>query len=358
MYSYFIRNTIHDIIFCNDPKEQNKNMDAILFTKIFAKELPNIERHLESLLQLLPTNIHEIVEHTSKAGGKRLRPLLTLLSAQLFGKTDNNIYPLASCLEMLHLASLLHDDVIDNASTRRKQVTAHTVYGNTMTILAGDALLAFACERISQLNVPELVSAYSKALLQTANGELEEIKMQGSLEHGLDVYYSIIRGKTAYLLRSASEIGALYMQKVMKYPVSDEEVQAIAQYGEEIGMAFQLIDDALDFAPEKQIGKPQGGDIKEGKATLPILMYYQSLPTEEARIFKEKFAQTKTSNPFTSDEIKEISEKIRANSYDSLAREKALEHLEKAKECLNAFPRSNAKDCLLSALTYLSTRNT
>ncbi len=337
-------------------------MSILNFTQVFAKELPSIEKSLEAHLNTLPSVVMPIIKHTAKAGGKRLRPLLTLLCAKLFiskeHKLDNEIYSLASCLEMIHLASLLHDDVIDNADTRRNKPTAHTIFGASSTILAGDALLGYACEHMASYNCPELFSLYAQAVMQTTKGELEEIAMQGSLAHGDEKYYEIISGKTAYLLRSACTMGALYMQKVKNLPISQEEIEAIGQYGEELGMAFQLIDDALDFAPEEQIGKPQGGDIREGKATIPVLAYYHSLSKEDAKIFEEKFKAAGSENEFTQEEVSTISQIILDKKFDELARLKALEHLDKAKACLDIFQKSQAKDILLSALDYLSKRNT
>ncbi len=337
-------------------------MSIINFTKVFAKELPTIEKNLEKHLNLLPELVKPIIKHTASAGGKRLRPLLTVLCAKLFQEKSSvlseNIYDLASCLEMIHLASLLHDDVIDNADLRRNKPTAHTIYGPTATILAGDALLGYACEHIASYKSPELFSLYASAVMQTTRGELEEISMQGSLSHSDEKYYEIIRGKTAYLLRSACTMGAVYMQKVMNLPISDEEIKAISLYGEELGMAFQLIDDALDFAPEAQIGKPQGGDIREGKATIPVLAYYHSLSGNEAEIFAKKFASAGTKNEFSQEEVINISNIILERKYDELARTKAMEHLEKAKINLKTFPSTSTKEILISALDYLSKRNT
>ncbi len=338
-------------------------MSLISFTKVFALELPRIEKHLENNILLLPKSIQDIILHTSKAGGKRLRPLLTLLSAQLIAKSSNynekineEIYSIASCLEMLHLASLLHDDVIDNADTRRGRPTAHTTYGNTSTILAGDALLALSCEILTKYNCPELISIYAQATLKTTEGQIEEIAYQGSLDHSNEKYCEIIHGKTAYLLKSTCLMGAMYMKKVLNAKVKDEEINALSTYGEEIGMAFQMIDDALDFALEEQIGKPQGGDIREGKATIPVIAYYNSLDSKEKEIFREKFANYGKANSFTDIEVKEISQKIIEQGFDKLAHNEAIKHFNNAKNALAIFPNSETKDLLLAAIEYLSSR--
>ncbi len=336
-------------------------MSILSFSTILTKELPRIEDKLEQVFNSLPPSIHEIVNVTSKAGGKRLRPLLAVLSAQFFTnkKFDSKepIYTAACTLEMLHLASLLHDDVMDNADTRRGKATAHTKFGNTKTILAGDGLLAKASEMLTHYNSNKLMRVFANATLYTANGQIEELAYQGSLEHGIEKYKEIIRGKTAYLLRSSCLLGAVYMQDVhTDSQVTDAEVEALGQYGEEIGMAFQMIDDALDFAPMSQTGKPQGGDIREGKATLPILAYYHSLKASEKEIFAYKFSKAGTSEQFTEEEVSEISAKIIANSFDQVAHIEAKKHFDNAAKCLDIFENSKSKDIFLAAIDYLSQR--
>ncbi len=332
-------------------------MSVIEFTKIFALELPTIEKALAQHFERLPKVVQPAVKHTSNAGGKRLRPLLTVLCAKIFGKVNNEIYNLAATLEMIHLASLLHDDVIDNALTRRNTPTAHTIFGTNATVLAGDALLGYACEYVSRYGCPHIFATYAKALMNTTKGELEEISFQGSLDSTEEEFYDVIRGKTAFLIRASCMMGAYYMQSVTKSPVTNEEIEALGQYGEELGLAFQLFDDALDFAPESQIGKPSGGDIREGKATLPIRAYYNSLPEDKAKIFKEKFSATGTENEFTQAEVEEISQEILQKGYDNIAREAAKKHLDNARNCLDIFPNSSVKNTLIAAIDYLGKRN-
>ncbi len=332
----------------------------ILLTKIFTKELPALEKSIEELLYILPENIQKVALHTSKAGGKRIRPLLTLLSAQAFEKTSKDIYPLCSCLELLHLASLLHDDVIDNADKRRNRPTAHTLFGKAQTILCGDALLAHANATIASYNDAQLMNTFSSALLETASAAFEEIEIAGNLDLGEKKYYEIISGKTAYLIRSSCKMGALYAKNILKADVSDAQVEAISLYGHEIGLAFQLIDDALDFAPQEQTGKPQGGDIKEGKATLPILAYYNFLldtNKEKANLFREQFIKTKNEEAFTQKEVNSICEEIRTQNFDELARQKAKEHLYNARKYLEILPDKPAKKIFLQFADYLDKRD-
>ncbi len=332
----------------------------ILLTKVSIKELPLLEKSIEELLQMLPKNVQNIAMHTSKAGGKRIRPLLTLLSAQIFGKADKNIYPLCSCLELLHLASLLHDDVIDNADKRRNKPTAHTLYGKAQTILSGDALLAHSNAIIASYGDADLMQSFSSALIKTASAAFEEIEIAGNIDQGVEKYYEIILGKTAYLISTSCRMGALYAKNILKKSVTDEEVEALSLYGKELGLAFQLIDDALDFAPQEQTGKPQGGDIREAKATIPILAYYDFLvasDSQRAEEFKRKFMQTKTEIAFTQDEIDNICKEIRSHKFDELARSKAREHILNAKNHLEKLPQGSVRNIFIQLADYLDKRD-
>ena len=166
-------------------------------------------------------------------------------------------------MEMLHAATLLHDDVLDNADTRRGKPAAHTIFNATSTILAGDAMLAHANALVAQCGDPRLCLCFSEATSRTAAGEILEIAAQHQVETTAEEYEEIIRGKTAWLIRASCQLGAL------RAGADDALVEAAAAYGENIGMAFQIVDDALDFAPQSVTGKPSGGDVREGKLTRP-----------------------------------------------------------------------------------------
>jgi len=185
-------------------------MATILLKARLALELPAINQALDALLQTLPTPVRSAASHTVKSGGKRLRPLLTVLAARLFGCQDKRVYTLGCTLEMLHAATLMHDDVIDSAATRRGRPACHTVYGTTETILAGDALLSEANACVASFGNPRLCAVFSKATADTCAGEILELHAMHNTALTREAYASIIRGKTACLIRSACEMGALF----------------------------------------------------------------------------------------------------------------------------------------------------
>ena len=240
----------------------------LLLKARLALELPPINKALSRAAEGLPHPVRP--RHIFEAGGKRLRPLLTILMARLLGCDKKDIYDLAVTMEMLHAATLLHDDVLDNADTRRGKPAAHTIFNATSTILAGDAMLAHANALVAQCGDPRLCLCFSEATSRTAAGEILEIAAQHQVETTAEEYEEIIRGKTAWLIRASCQLGAL------RAGADDALVEAAAAYGENIGMAFQIVDDALDFAPQSVTGKPSGGDVREGKLTPPLRMYRDS----------------------------------------------------------------------------------
>ena len=369
------------------------------FSEIIMAEQAPVSCALERVIQTLPRSVQEIASYSLLSGGKRLRPVLTLLCARLFSPeiTSQNpaIYDAAIVLEMFHVASLLHDDVLDNADTRRGKASAHMAYGIRPCLLAGDALLAAGNRQMAEfaikMNKPELIHTISQALLHTSTGEIEEIALVGKILPCMDDYLSVIEGKTAWILRSACEVGALMASELCD--VSEEDKERVASFGLNLGMAFQIVDDALDFAPESVTGKPIGGDLRERKCTPPILMYAESLDTEKRKDFERKFAavpvpvfemsahtsgqasartsahtsahtsaqtesiknQGDSKNNFTESEIAHIIEEIVKNKYPEKTKALADSYLEKAEQALIPFS-NHYKGILLQALQYVRER--
>ncbi len=259
-------------------------MPMTSLTASFAKEQPHINTALAEATEALPSSVVHIARYVLGHGGKRLRPLLTVFTARLFGYASDDIYSLAAAMEMFHVATLLHDDVMDNAELRRGQTATHKQYGVTEAILTGDALLAKGNQLIASFGDPRLTEAASDAILRTTAGEIMEIANQGKYLPNLMTYQDIIEGKTAWMIRTSCRVGAL------RAGVSDELVNLAAEYGYNLGMAFQVVDDILDFAPSSQTGKPKGGDLREGKLTPPIFFYIESLPQAERGQFLAKFS--------------------------------------------------------------------
>ncbi|MCH5276937.1 MAG: polyprenyl synthetase family protein [Desulfovibrionaceae bacterium] len=316
------------------------------FARLLAQEQPPIQAALERAVARLPAPVREVAGYALLTGGKRLRPLLTLTAARLFGCERADLYDLAAAPEMIHVASLLHDDVLDAADTRRGRRAAHQVFGVIPCLLAGDALLAEASHRVARFGDPELVLCVSDAMLRTVAGEAHEIARQGSLSHGLDEYLSIIEGKTGWLLRASCRLGALFAG------AGPRDVDALSSYGLNLGMAFQIVDDALDFADEAETGKPTGGDLREGKLTPPLLFHMNALPDAERSRFAEAFAHGR----FSPAEVADISRRIRDRGFDRAARDMADASLDKAAACLEGLPDRPERDILRQALSFVRDR--
>ena len=315
---------------------------------IVSREVPAINRYLESATETLNPMVQPVVRHVLLAGGKRLRPLLTILTARAMGYRDDDVYPLACSLEFLHSATLLHDDILDGAKLRRGRESAHVRFGSTHTILAGDVLLALANRLVAEYDNPELTKLLSEALLQTATGEILEIAHLRDVDLPLDTYFSIITGKTAYLIQASCQCGAVLAG------ASPELIQAAADLGHHVGVAFQLVDDALDYtSPATVSGKPTGGDLKEGKVTLPLLLYLQGLPFEERRRLAEDFRQDQLS----AEDIEYLRGNVVAGGHAEKTREMAGESLAKAQAALAKFPPSPEAELIGDVLAPMLARD-
>lgn len=337
------------------------------FMQFAGSEQEGITKALRDVVRKMPSSVQEIAEYALLSGGKRLRPVLTLLWYNLL-KTENavrhkelSVYDASVVLEMFHVASLLHDDVLDNADLRRGKASAHIQYGIRPCLLAGDALLAMGNKQMAQFGHTALMNVISDALLKTAVGEIEEIQLAGKVPAHNGEYLSVIEGKTAWIIRSACEVGAVMAG-------ADEESRGKArEFGLNLGMAFQIVDDALDFSPEEIIGKPAGGDLRERKCTPPVFMYLESLTASEKADFIKKFAvlpdpvfetkqEHKAENGFSAEELAAITQNIIDAGYPQKTRELAQTYLDKAKACLLAFS-GPYKTMLEEAVSYVQNRS-
>ncbi|QCC84636.1 polyprenyl synthetase family protein [Desulfovibrio desulfuricans] len=311
-----------------------------------ALELPGINRALDRAVDTLPEPVRPVARHIFDAGGKRLRPLLTVLTSRLMGNERKGIQDLAITLEMLHAATLLHDDVLDNAVSRRGKPAAHTLFDVSSVILAGDALLAGANALVASHGDTRLTRCFSEATSRTAAGEILEIAAQGRVDSTSADYEEMVRGKTAWLIRAACEMGALAAG------ADDASVAAAATYGENLGMAFQMVDDALDFAPESVTGKPTGGDVREGKLTPPLRLYRDSLTAEERSAFDAAFC----AGLMTEADAADIAERIRQAGHDNAVRRQADEFLDAARQALETLPDRPERELMRQMADYVRDR--
>ena len=296
-------------------------------------EVAAINQALVDNLQSHVPLISEVGRHILLSGGKRIRPLLFLLSARMCGCHSPDLPAFSTIFEYLHAATLLHDDVVDAADVRRGRSTANTIWGNQAVILVGDFLLSKALSLAVTTNQLRVLKVLSQATTMMAEGEILQLLHAGNLQLTEEGYLEVINRKTAILMSAACQIGA-----ILGDMPSDRE-EALAQYGLNLGITFQVVDDILDFTgDEREIGKPIGNDLKEGRITLPVInALAQANPADRARL-QEMAENLKPENV---QELRGILEK-----YGSLdhARGLAREYTFKAQGNLEAFPASPEKE--------------
>ena len=314
--------------------------------RVLREEQPKISAALEREVEALPAAARPIARHTLLAGGKRLRPLLSAHMGRLFGCAHPDIYAIAGAIEFVHMATLIHDDILDNATTRRGVLAAHKVFTPTAAILAGDVMLAHAARMVAHIDNTFIAQRFAEAVVHTAAGEIDEFTHLGNINLSYENYLAIITGKTAWNLRIACQLPAHYAG------AAPEQVEAAAVYGLELGIAFQIVDDALDAAPESDTGKPSGGDLRERKCTPLTRFYFETLSEPDAAVFAEKFA----AGSFSEKELDAIVVAMREKGLDKKTRDLAEPHLAKAKEALALLPAGRERDLLAQVPDFIKNR--
>jgi octaprenyl-diphosphate synthase len=320
-------------------------MDELL--RFFQRELPGINAFLDRETDQLNGLVRDVAKYIIGSGGKRIRPMLTLLFARTLGYAKDDYHAIASALELLHSATLLHDDYLDDAELRRGRDAAHLVFGRAETILAGDALLALANEMGARYGNPRLSSLLAKGIMETAAGEIEEIEFSRNPSLDRETYMRIIIGKTARLIECACRCGAALAG------ATPEQEDAAGDFGLNLGIAFQLVDDALDYAsPTSETGKPEGGDLREGKVTLPLILLMEEGDEAGAEVLLESLREGSLSEVQTAD----ILDQVREGDYSKKTREEAAQFVEKAKACLDGFRPGEELVVLKQAADFVLTR--
>ena len=320
-------------------------MDELI--KYFHRELPGINDFLDKEADQLNGLVKDVAKHIISSGGKRIRPMLTLLFARAFGYDRDDFYAMACALELLHSATLLHDDYLDDAELRRGKQAAHVVFGRTETILAGDALLALANEMGARYGNARLSWLLARGIMETAMGEVEEIEFSRNPSLDRAVYMDIIIGKTARLIECACRCGAALAG------ATPEQEDAAGEYGLNLGIAFQLVDDALDYAsPTSETGKPEGGDLREGKVTLPLILLMED--GDEAGC--ETLLEALRDKSLTEEQCEDVLTQVREGRFSERTREEAAEYVEKAKACLDGLGSGEEVVVLRQAADFVLTR--
>ena len=265
------------VVDLNGEREKKPSLDTL--TALVADDLKAVNALIVHRMHSPVALIPQLAGHIVAAGGKRLRPILTLASAHMCGYSGLRHIALATCVEFIHTATLLHDDVVDHSELRRGLASANAVWGNKTSVLVGDFLFARSFELMIEDGSLEILAILSHASSVIAEGEVAQLVTANDTETSESAYMDVIKAKTAQLFAAACQIGAIVAEK----PKVEQE--ALESYGENLGIAFQLIDDVLDFsAKQATLGKTVGDDFAEGKITLPIVLAFRR-GTEDERTF-------------------------------------------------------------------------
>ena len=302
-----------------------------------------IVARMDSPVALIP----QLAAHIVAAGGKRLRPLLTLAAAQMCGYGGARHVHLAACVEFIHTATLLHDDVVDESLLRRGLSSANAVFGNKASVLVGDFLFARAFQLMVEDGSLKVLGILSHAAATIAEGEVLQLVTQNDLSTSEERYLDVVRGKTAALFAAACQVGAVVADR----PAAEE--QALRDYGTNLGIAFQLVDDALDYAADQvTLGKTVGDDFREGKITLPVLAAYQAA-NEEERAFWVRTIEASDQRDADLDRAMRLMARSGAikTTLDGAAR-----FADGAKAALQVFPDSPIRRALMDVADYTISR--
>jgi len=292
--------------------------------------------------------IRKVGEYVLGSGGKRMRPMLLLLCSRLAGYRGEQHVGLASVVEFIHTATLLHDDVVDSAVLRRGQESANAVWGNEASVLVGDFLFAKSFSIMVRVGNLEILKTLSDATTQMAEGEVLQLVNTCDLDMDEERYLNVVRNKTAILIAAACRVGALLGN------ASSEKEEALAEFGMELGIAFQLMDDALDYvADEAEFGKAQGHDLEEGKMTLPLIHALRQCSSEE----RTRVAAIVEEEQLSDDNLAYVLALIDRFGGIEHTRQRAAELVGAAKEKLQMFDPSAERDALETVADYVLSRN-
>ncbi len=303
-----------------------------------------ILERMQSEIPLIPA----LAGHLISGGGKRMRPMLTLASAELVGYQGARHHKLAAAVEFIHTATLLHDDVVDGSETRRGREAANIVFGNPATVLVGDFLFSRAFELMVEDGSLRVLKILSSASAVIAQGEVDQLVAQRRIETSEERYLHIIGAKTAALFAAASRIAAVVAE------CGEAEERALDDYGRNLGIAFQLIDDALDYdSEEHQMGKDRGDDFREGKMTLPVILAFARGSDEERRFWRDAVAGFANEEA----ELARAVELIRKHEALADTRGRARHFAQRACDALSIFPACNARAAMTEAARFAVSRS-
>ena len=313
------------------------------------EKLVLVEEKIRTKLSSKVGLVDEMTKYHLRTGGKRLRALLTLQSAKLCGyKKGTRDVNLAACVELIHAATLMHDDVIDKSDIRRGKKTLNSIWGNQSSILVGDYILSRCFEMMVEDGDQEVLKLLSSTSAEISQGEVLQLQHKGEIDMLEETYLKIISAKTASLFAAATKVGSILSKK------ENKTKEALEFYGKNLGLTFQIADDALDYNSElKFFGKEIGNDFYEGKITLPIILLYQKANLKEKKILKDCFEKKIRSEI----EFKETLSMINKYNIISECYKKADHFINLASNSLSIFDNSKEKEILQNLTSFSLERN-
>ena len=328
---------------------QEKDVDSDkMFLNRFNPHFTKIDKELEKGFSSSVPLMEDIGRRSLLGHGKRLRPLLFVLSSRICGYDGEDVYSLSTIFEYFHSASLLHDDVIDNAETRRNKPSARSLWGNAAAVLTGDYLSSKATAVALSANNINFLRMIIDTGGRMSEGQFLELVHTNDWNMRKDQYMEIIISKTAELMSAACACGGIISN------AREDDIQRLKNFGLNLGIAFQLVDDLLDYsASEEELGKPAGKDLKEGKATLPLIYALSEMKEDDVRRLENLSLNPKADE----EDYQKLLMSVKNSGAITKVREEARDYVNKASEFLNAFPSSAYKEDLISLNEYMPSRN-
>ncbi|MDU1891814.1 MAG: polyprenyl synthetase family protein [Dysgonomonas sp.] len=317
----------------------------LLIAKPVAEELKKFNTYYKDSVFCNNVRIQEIIDYIMKSDGKRIRPILLLLAAKACGEINETTYNSAVTIELLHTASLIHDDVVDESKIRRGKASLNAIYDNKMAVLTGDYFLSTALIKSVLSGDLEIISNISDLGRDLAEGELNQLSLVKELILDEGEYFQVIKKKTASLMSVCMKVGAKSVN------ASTEDVAKFARLGELLGICFQLRDDIFDYYTDA-IGKPTGNDIREGKVTLPLLYALKNAPEDE----KKELLSIICSYDYTEENIQTLISYAKDNGGINYAYDKIREFKAMAEDIIASVPKKDVREALEATVDYIVER--
>jgi len=317
-------------------------LKVIPIFELIREDLERVERKMREVSSIEYQQLRAALDYLLGSGGKRLRPALVVLASKFHPADVDKVTSLAAAVETLHTATLIHDDLIDNALLRRGNPTLNAMWNSAATVLTGDYLFARAAAFAAETQSVRVVSIFAQTLMTICGGELRQIFGDDEQQRAREYYYQRIYSKTASLFAASTETGAILSN------APEPEVQALRDYGYNLGMAFQIVDDVLDFTgDEKELGKPVGSDLRQGVVTLPTIYFLEANPGEEL-ITRALRGQD--------DGVQAVIEMIKESGAIESSMNEAKEFITRGRDALSILPHNEYRQAMLDLADFVIER--